>query len=381
MNARERLLLTLKGEIPDRVPVSLFVQEEFLSYMYPGKTVDRVTDAVECAKHFEFDIMTRSRRFEYPHFMKKSFPNWQLSCDTIRKSGNFYKIYEIKTPLKTLKQVEVGPDVGDRSSGLHLSTQEYMIKDESDLEAFVKYVPSIDQETISEMIDYCSWSKKEIGDLGISVPWTWGGIYNQAATYRDATELMMDPYINPEFYDRYMTKLTELSSEYSAALARANGDAIGIQGNIANSAVIGKNFFDEYILPYEKKLVDAIHQEGSFTIYHNCGKAEVLQSSYVEMGLTAWETIAAHPQGDNDLERAKKNVGQQLTLIGNLDQISFLKTASETELEAKVEQIVSIGKPGGRYIFACSDFLEAETPLKNIVAIVKAAKHYGNYNL
>lgn len=379
MNSRERITLTLRGEIPDRVPVSLFVQEEFLSYMYPRKIVDRVKDAVECAKYFGFDIMTRSREFEYPHFMKKSFSNWHLSCDTIRKSGNYYRIFEIKTPLKTLKQVEVGPDVGNRSRGLHLSTIEYMIKDESDLESFIKYAPNIDTDTISEMTEYCTWTRKEIGSLGISVPWTWGGIYNQAATYRNITELMMDPYINNEFYCRYMEKLTELSTEYSAALAKANGDAIGIQGNIANSASIGKKFFDEHILPYEKRLVEAIHQEGNFTIYHNCGKAKVLQGSYLDIGLSAWETVASYPQGDNDLEEAKKNVGQKLTLIGNLDQIKFLKTASETEVEEKVEQIINIGKPGGRYIFACSDFLEAETPLDNVTAAVKAAKHYGKY--
>lgn len=379
MNGRERILTVLGGNIPDRVPVSLFVQEEFLSYMYPGRRVDRVTDAVECARHFDFDIMTRSKKFEQPHFVKKSFPNWELSSQTIREEGNFYKVFEIKTPLKTLKQVEAGPDVGVRSEGIHLSTVEYLIKDESDLEAFIKYVPDIDRETIQEMNEYCAWSKEVIGPLGISVPWTWGGIYNQAATYREVTQLMMDPYIEPDFYKAYMEKLTELSAQYSLALAKANGDAVGIQGNIANSAVIGKDFFDEYILPYEKAVADAIHQEGSYTVYHNCGKAEILQSSYVDMGLTAWETISEPPQGDNNLERAKKNVGGRLTLIGNLDQVQFLKTATAAEVEKRVEEILRVGKPGGRYIFACSDFLENGTPFENIEAAVKAAKYFGKY--
>ncbi|KLU60685.1 uroporphyrinogen decarboxylase [Peptococcaceae bacterium CEB3] len=379
MDGRERLILTLKGETPDRVPVSLFVQEEFLSYMYPGKAVDRVTDAVACAEHFDFDLMARSRKFEYPHFMRKSFPNWELSLHTVREAGNFYKTFEIQTPLKKLKQVEAGPDLGDQTGGVHLTTIEYLIKDESDLEAFIKYAPALDQGTVAEMVEYCAWAKQQIGSLGLSVPWTWGGIFNQASTYRDVAELMMDPYINPGFYVRYMDKLTELSMEYSRALARANGDAVGIQGNIANSAIIGEKFFDQFILPYEKRLVEAIHQEGSYTVYHNCGRAEVLQTSYVDMGLTAWETIAAYPQGDNDLQRAKENVGKKLTLIGNLDQIHFLKTASEAELVKKVEEMLGIGKPGGRYIFACSDFLEVGTPFDNVITIVQAAKRFGNY--
>ncbi len=38
LTARERLLLVLSGQIPDRVPVSPFVQDEYLSYFYPKKT-------------------------------------------------------------------------------------------------------------------------------------------------------------------------------------------------------------------------------------------------------------------------------------------------------------------------------------------------------
>jgi uroporphyrinogen decarboxylase len=379
MNGRERLLVTLNGDISDQVPVSLFVQEEFLSYMYPGRKVDRVKDAVECAKFFGFDIMTRSKAFNIPYFMKKSYPNWNVSFSTMREAGNYYEIFEVKTPLKTLKQVEVGPDVGDAVSGLHLSTKEYLIKDESDLEAFMKYVPSVDARTISDMKEYCKWSKKIIGELGISAPWGIGGIYNLAATYRDVTQLMMDPYINADFYEAYMNKLTDLAVAHDGEFAAANSDVIGIQGNIANAAVIGSSFFDEFILPYEKKLVEAISGAGSFTVYHNCGRAEVLQKSYVEMGLSAWETVAEAPQGDNCLERAKKNVGDRITLIGNLDQVNFLKTATTAEVEERTEEVMKVGKPGGRYIFACSDFLEKDTPFDNIKAMVRTARLHARY--
>ena len=41
MNNRERLLTVLKGEVPDRVPVSLYLEEEFLGFMFPGRVVER----------------------------------------------------------------------------------------------------------------------------------------------------------------------------------------------------------------------------------------------------------------------------------------------------------------------------------------------------
>lgn len=380
MTSRKRLTVVLKGEIPDRVPVSFFVQEEFLSWYYPGrKNIRRLEEAVDCARELGFDLMVRSKNFETPHFMKKSFINWELnSCERVEGS-NLYMIFEIKTPKGTLRQVEVGPNLKRGGSGIHRSTCEYLIKDEGDFEIFSEYVPAIDRDTVEEMKTFADHAKKVIGDNGICVPWGWAGVYNQASNYRNVQDLMIDPYINPDFYEAYMGRIAELEIEFNSALADFEFDGIGIQGNIANAGMVGRDFFNAYILPYEKRLVEAVSSEGKFTVYHNCGKARVLRKSYVEMGLTAWETVAGEPQGDNSLADAKREVGDRLVLIGNLDQVDFLKKASTAQIEERVEEIVNTGKPGGRYIFAASDFLEKDTPVENIAAAIRAAKRSGAY--
>jgi hypothetical protein len=40
-------------------------------------------------------------------------------------------------------------------------------------------------------------------------------------------------------------------------------------------------------------------------------------------------------------------------------------------------EIVEAGKPGGRFIFSTSDYLEAGTPRENVVAMIEAAKEAG----
>ena len=380
MNSKERLLEVLRGGIPDRVPVSLFVQEEYLSYFYPGKEIDRVKTATECAEYYGFDIITKSKEFEpVPYFFKRSYPNWELSEETWEKDRIVYTRHQIRTPAKTLQEVIAVPDTDHGTAGVSASVREYLIKDESDIEAFIKYVPDIDKDTLAHMKEFCEWSHRVIGDKGIAAPWMWGGVYNKATELRDIQELMVDPYDDPELYEAFMGKILELQLKMNTEFAKLNGMALSMQGNIANAGMVSKSFFDEYILPYEKPLVEAVQACGSYIIYHNCGKSQSLQKSYVDMGLAAWETVAEAPQGDTTLAYAKKNVGDKLTLIGNLDQVHFLKEASTDEVYAKAREVVETGKPGGRYIFSCSDFLEKNTPEENVKAMVKAAIEYGRY--
>lgn len=380
MTGRDRLLVLLQGEIPDRVPVSFLVQEVFLSYYYPKKTaVDRIKDAVECARELGFEVMTRGREVETPYFLKKSYTNWDVELKTKIQDGNLYQITEITTPKGVLKEVkgsEYNPRLG---SGVHLITTEYLIKEEKDLDIFDAYMPQIDSNTIDEIKNFASYTKKVIGETGISAPWGWAGVFNVAATYRKMEDLLMDAYLNRDFYERYMSTLTEKQILYNNVLTDTEYDCIGIGGNIANSSIVGKDFFDEFILPYEKRLVTSIKESGKYALYHNCGNAKVLQESYADMGIDIWENIAKPPRGDNDLKQTKALIGDKVILMGNIDLVDFLRNSTIHEVEKEVEEIIAAGKPCGKFIFSGNDCLEPDTPIENIKKAVEVAVREGKY--
>ena len=380
MTGRERILAVLQGEIPDRVPIGLFVQEEFLAYYFPDrKKVDRVVEGVECAKAFGFDIMTRANTYSTAYFFKKSYPNWEVDEQNTHQDGNIYRTITIDTPDGALKQREMAPYDERTISGIPFMTIEYLIDDERDFEIFRKFVPELDADDIRNIREDAVLTKNIIGDVGVSAPWGWGGVYNYASDYRDIQKLMMDPYLNPDFYREYMETLKTLIVKFYEVLTDTEFDCVGVQGNIANAAMVGAKFFDEHILPYEKQVVDTIRQAGKFSIYHNCGKARVLYPSYLKLQMDVWETVSPPPQGDNDLAEAKAALGDKLILSGNLDQIDFLKRATLEEVDAEVTRIMQTGKPDGKYIFAASDFLEKGTPLENITQMVEVAKREGKY--
>lgn len=381
MTPRERLLCTLQGGIPDRVPVAPFVQEEYLSFCYPDKpVVDRVTDAKGLADELDFDLMAKPRAFEHPHFFQKCYPNWEVRRSERRTPGYIHQILEIVTPRGTLTQEEVGPETGAASAGIHKALSKHMLDSREAVEIFLEFLPPLDADFVEEMRTTASRWRGIMGDRGVLAPWGWSGVFNFACDLLGIEPLVMAPYDDGGLYVRFMGQLSDSMAEFTRAIAMTEVECVGVQGNMANAAVMSNKFFREFVQPYEQKTLNAIHGEGKFSVYHNCGVARKFYPNYREMGMTVWETISAPPQGDNDLADAKAKLGDRICLLGNLDQVVFLKTAKPEEVAARTREIVKSGMPHGRYIFSTSDFLERGTPRENVIAMIEAAKEAGSYS-
>ena len=379
MNARERLLCVLRGEIPDEVPVSPFVQEEYLSYYFDKKDTSRLYDAVQLAKELGFDLITRQYINAIPYFLQRSEENWQVSVKEAREGDNYVRRTRIVTPERTMEQVEAAPYNENILTGIHFSTVEYLIKDEEDFAAFKKNCPKHSKEDEEYIIQQGEIARKEVGDLGITCPWSIGGVYNLVSTYMNVQDMLCDALADEEYYEEYMNFFTDMVAEEHEIYAKSAFDAVGIQGNIANGAIMGADYFDEYVLPYERRALDVLIKAGKPTIYHNCGNAKVLYPEYKKLGITVWETVAEAPQGDSILAEAKEYFGEDLILSGNFDQVHFLKEATPELVEERAYKQMMTGKKNGHYIFACSDYLEVGTPLENVKALLKGARAAAKY--
>jgi len=372
------LLTTLRGELADRVPVAPFVQEEYLSFYYPYKTtVDRVIDATELANELDFDLMAKHRALETPHFFRRSYPNWELRRSESRAGEMIQRRLEIVTPARTLMLEETGPDSGATTTGVRFQVTRTLLQDADDVEVFLKYLPLLGDADRREMRETAATWRKIIGERGVLAPWGFAGVFNFCADLCGMDNFYVMPYEDEARYRALMDGVADAMCAYSAALGETAIDCIGIQGHMAGGATTGPDYFREFVQPYEKRVIDAIHAAGKFSVYHNCGCAKRLYANYRELGMTVWETVSEPPRGDNSLAEAKVALGDKICLLGNLDQVDFLKRATPAEVAAKTREIVTIGKPGGRYIFSTSDYLEKNTPRENVVAMIEAAKDAG----
>ena len=380
VTSRERLLLTLEGKIADRVPVSPFVQEQYLSWYYPSRTaVDRVVDAVELAKELDFDLMAKHLRFVRPHFFRKSYPNWEVRTSESSDGRIMRRRLEIVTPHRMLSQEEAVEEAGVATTGVWPVTTKHLLETREEVEVFLDYLPPLDDVERAAMGEVIAEWRRILGDRGVLAPWGFAGVFNFAAGLRGVETLFMAPAEDEPAYREFMNRIAGAQCEYNLALAEAGADCIGMHGHMANAGTVSSAFFREFVQEYEKRVIEAIYAGGAFSIYHNCGRARRLYSNYRELGMSLWETVSEPPAGDNRLADAKAALGGTVCLLGNLDQIQFLKTASPAEVAERTRATVAIGKPGGRYIFAASDFLETGTPRENVVAMIEAAKQEGRY--
>jgi hypothetical protein len=216
MTGKERILCALAGSIPDRVPVTIFVQQEFLSYYYRKNNPDRVKDAALLSAELGFDLMTRQRTHEEPHYTRKSFPNWEVSKHEKISDGNIHRYLEIETPGGRLSRIESAPYNPAIVEGIHFSTTKFMINTPEDFDLFRKYMPPVDKDYAEEMKEAALDAQKYIGNLGISCPWGTGGVFNAAAGLRDVSQLCTDPYEDEDFYHEFMEFLTSIDEVKAA---------------------------------------------------------------------------------------------------------------------------------------------------------------------
>jgi uroporphyrinogen-III decarboxylase len=273
----------------------------------------------------------------------------------------------------------VVPDAGAATAGLMPTYRKPLLDTPEAVEVFIRRLPPVDDATIRDMRDTVAAWAGAVGDDGILAPWGWAGVFNFAADLCGMETVMMAPYTDETAYHALMDALASAMAAYNEPLALAGADMIGLQGHIAGGASVSPEYFDAFVAPYEKRVMDAIHAAGAFSVYHNCGYARNLYPQYRALGMTLWETVAEPPRGDNSLAEAKRELGDAICLCGNLDQVEFLKTATPAEVAERTRQVVETGKPGGRYMFACADFIERGTPRANVEAMLAAARDAGKY--
>jgi len=206
-----------------------------------------------------------------------------------------------------------------------------------------------------------------------------GGIFEWSWALRGMEQFLMDLVLQPEIPCAIMDCFTDIYiANVTRVLQAADGlidmvytyDDVGIQQGL----LLSERMWRQSILPRHQRLNQAIRHFPTRIMFHSCGAVYPLISSFADdMGIDVLNPLQPRAAG-MDLERIKKEFGERLSFHGAVDIQHTLPYGTPEEVEAEVRHRCRLlGRDGG-YICAPAHYLQADTPLRNIIALYTAPR-------
>jgi uroporphyrinogen decarboxylase len=173
-----------------------------------------------------------------------------------------------------------------------------------------------------------------------------------------------------------MDRFTDIYIENTVRVIQAAGglldmvytyDDVGIQ----NGPLISPRMWRRYILPRHQRLNAAIRAAGYPVkiMYHSCGAVYPFIAAFVdEMGIDVLNPLQPRAAG-MDMVRIKAEFGNRLAFHGAIDIQHTLPHGSPEEVQAEVRERCQVLGRGGGYVCTSAHYIQADTPLENIVAM------------
>jgi uroporphyrinogen decarboxylase len=190
-------------------------------------------------------------------------------------------------------------------------------------------------------------------------------------------DLLLRPVFAEALMDRVVDILIQIANR---ALEEAGvyvdlvayGDDIATQ----NATLFRPDLYRRMIKPRHKALVDALKRYGKPILYHSCGSVYALIRDLIDVGIDALNPIQVSA-ADMVTERLKREYGRELTFWGAIDTQKVLPTGTPAEVREEVKRRIDHLRENGGYVLCAVHNIQPEVPPENVVAMYEAALEYG----
>jgi uroporphyrinogen decarboxylase len=176
-----------------------------------------------------------------------------------------------------------------------------------------------------------------------------------------------------------ISRCAERALSWGAAQVKRGIHALKISSAYAGSSFISRDFYKEFVLPYEGYVATKIQQMDVPVYLHTCGFIGDRLELMIEGGAQGIECLDPPPLGNGDLENAKRRIGSKSFIKGNIDSVNVLLRKNIDEVIEVAKQCISAGAPGGGYILSTACSTAPHVPPKNMEALIGAVERYGRY--
>ena len=194
--------------------------------------------------------------------------------------------------------------------------------------------------------------------------------------YQPALLALLDA---PQLCHRLLERFTQLVTAMVRCYGPCGPDAILISSAFAGAGFISREMYREFVVPYERRVVAAIHEFGMPAYTHTCGAIGDRLDLMAETGLDGIDTLDPPPLGTVDLARAKAEWGERLFFKGNLDAVHEMLYADDAGFRQAVLERLRIGQPGSGYILSSACSVAPRVSPQRLMLLSDLADEFGRY--
>jgi len=153
------------------------------------------------------------------------------------------------------------------------------------------------------------------------------------------------------------------------------GDDFGAQ----TGPLVSPAMWEEYLRPGFADYLELIRSRGVRSMHHTCGSVAALIPRLIECGLDILQSLQPEAAGMSP-EALKADFGSRLCFQGGVSIQRTMPFGTPAQIAEEVKRLARVLGAGGGYIFCTSHNLQADTPVRNVQALMASYHEFGRYS-
>lgn len=382
MNHRERVLMALNHEEPDRVPIDLgatvvtsiatSTYKELRAYLGLCDKEPEIAEITQQIAVVDQDVLEALDADIIPVWANPP-SNYALNIVDDGENGSYFID-------------EFGAKLVKPMDGFYYDWREFPLSEPS-LEALNSMPwPNVEDPTRYEGLRLRALKLRSETDYALFGMAPCGhDLFNQLFRVRGMVEGMTDLLINEDFAEAFLDRMMTTIIHAQELFLDEVGDLIDIHFTADDlcgqcGPLISPSIYRRLIKPRWARIMETIRSKTKAKIfYHTCGAIREFIPDLVEMGVQVINPVQTSAEGMNTSD-LKKEFGKTLSFWGGgCDTQHILPFCSPDDVRKEVRMRVKDLAPGGGFVFNPVHNIQPGVTPENIAAMFDAALKFGTY--
>ncbi len=357
MDSRERVMLSLGFEEPDRVPVDFWGSDGFYELLRAERGMGRRELLDRAGVDFRY--------IDGPLYTGPPLP----------AERDIWGVTRTRVEVRLGKGREVYREVSDPPLAQARSVDEALAYSHWPSPDWFDYAPIHGQceEVIAQgkVVVFMGDRLNRIAQL------------KPAMYLRGVEQILLDMAADPSMAGAILGRIAAFYREYLARIMEAarggidivlTGDDFGTQDGL----LVSPRMWEEFLGPGFGEFNRIISSHEAVAMHHTCGQVTPLIPLMVDRGLDVLQSLQPEAMA-KDFDRIKQAYHGRLSFHGGISIQRALPRGEPADIRREVEGVVSRLSRGGGYVLSTAHNVQADCPLGNVEALLTAYRELGQY--